>query len=421
MAEPALPQTLDDWLVHIDAVHPRQVELGLDRVTEVAARLGVQQPAPTSVIVAGTNGKGSTCVALERLLADRGMRVGTTLSPHVERFNERVRLCGREADDLDICEALAAVDSARAGVSLTYFEYSALAALYLFRRAEVEVAILEVGLGGRLDAFNLVDADLAIVTSIGLDHQEYLGTDIESIGREKAGVFRPGRPVVLGQVSRSVHDAAAALSCPTLTLDQDVHVSERAASWEYRCEALGLSLEGLGRGALAPSNCALALTAAAWLTGTSDLDATALADITLPGRMESYRCKGRELLLDVAHNPAGAEFLATQLICRYPERRYVAVLAMLGDKDAAGVAGAMASLVREWVVVATPGQRGQSAASLAGRLGRPARVANSMAEGLALAVSLTAAGDGILAFGSFSAVEQARAVVAGPPGVTLEA
>lgn len=414
MPEQAVQRSLDDWLGYIDGVHPRQVEMGLERVSGVAARLGIARPAPLSVIVAGTNGKGSTTVALEQLLLGLGLKVGSTLSPHVERFNERIRLQGLEADDAAICEAFAAVEAARAGTSLTYFEYAALAALYLFRQHEVDVAVLEVGLGGRLDAFNLVDADLAIVTSIGLDHQDYLGTDLDSIGREKAGVFRPGQRVVLGRVSRSVHEAASALACATLTLDAEVQVAEHADRWDYRCEPLGLSREGLVRGALAPSNCALAITAAAWLTGRTDLDARPLAEAMLPGRMEHFRLDGRLLILDVAHNPAGAAFLAEQLGQRYPGRRYVAVLGMLADKDAAGVGEAIAAIVREWVVVGTPGPRGQSAASLAERLGRPARTAIDMADGLSHAVSLTKAGDGILAFGSFSAVEQARALVVEP-------
>jgi len=414
MAEQAVRRRLDDWLRYIDGVHPRQVDMGLDRVSEVAARLDVRKPAGRSVIVAGTNGKGSTSVALERLLIGQGLTVGTTLSPHVTRFNERVRLNGQEVDDACLCEAFEAVEAARAETSLTYFEYAALAALHLFHRAGVDVAVLEVGLGGRLDAFNLVDADLAIVTSIGLDHQDYLGSDLEGIGREKAGVFRPGQPVVLGRVSRSVHEAAAALGCPTLTLDREVRISEGSECWDYRCESLGLHFPAVPRGALAPSNCALALTAAAWLNGNTSLDPADLAGVSLPGRMERHRFEGRDVILDVAHNPAGAGFLADQLRARYPGRCYVAVLGMLADKDAAGVGDAIAPLVREWVVVATPGQRGQTAASLAAKLNRPSRIAAGMADGLSRAVSLTTAGDGILAFGSFSAVEQARALFADP-------
>ncbi|HEY5647019.1 MAG TPA: folylpolyglutamate synthase/dihydrofolate synthase family protein [Pseudomonadales bacterium] len=415
MPDRAAPRSLADWLDFIDSVHPRQVEMGLERVGEVARRLGVSKPAPRSIIVAGTNGKGSTCVATEQLLCAQGLHVGTTLSPHVQRFNERVRLNGGEVDDARLCAALAAVDAARQGVSLTYFEYAALAALYVFREAEVEVAILEVGLGGRLDAFNLVDADLAVVTSIGLDHQDYLGSDVESIGREKAGVFRRGQRVVLGRVSDSVHEAAAALGCPTLSLGTEVIIRERTTSWDYVCDPLALRYRGLPRGPLAPSNCALGMTAAAWLTGAKALAVTALSGATLPGRMERHALAGREVILDVAHNPAGAEFLAEQLEHRFPGRRYVAVLGMLADKDSAGVARAMAPLIRHWVVVPTWGARGQSAESLAAKLDRPAEAAAGMADGLARALSLTASGDGILAFGSFSAVEQARALFNEPP------
>jgi dihydrofolate synthase/folylpolyglutamate synthase len=382
----------------------------------------VLEPAATSVIIAGTNGKGSTSVALERLLLDCGHSVGTTLSPHVERFNERVRIGGQEVEDAALCAAFEAVDDARGDVPLTYFEFSAMAALLLFRKADLDVAILEVGLGGRLDAFNAVDADLAVVTSIGLDHQDYLGSDLEGIGREKAGVFRPGRPVVLGRVTDSVHAVAAALGCPTLVLDRDFQVTETATAWAYDCQALGMHCPGLPRGALAPDNCALALTAAAWLgqdgrpaVAVGCPNAADLAVVGLPGRMERHGHCGVDVILDVAHNPAAAGFLADQVALRYPGRRFVAILGTLGDKDAAGIVAALVGVVHSWVAVPTPGPRGQSATDLAARLDRPVTTASGMAEALALAVSFTASGDGILALGSFSAVEQARALLIDPP------
>ncbi|MEM8766668.1 MAG: cyanophycin synthetase [Pseudomonadota bacterium] len=408
-------RSLDEWLGYIDSVHPQNIEMGLERVRAVAAELDVLTPAPKTIIIAGTNGKGSTTVALEQLFLAAGLRTGATLSPHVTSFNERVRLNGAEVDDATLTKAFARIESARLKVpggplALTYFEFSALAALEVFKGAAVDVALLEVGLGGRLDAFNIVDADLAIVTSIGLDHQEYLGSDLEGIGREKAGVFRAGQPVVLGAVTESVFDAAAALDCSVHALGRTFRVEERAASWDLLPDD-GPSCRGITRGALAAVNCALALTAARLLLPVDAVDPQATARACLPGRMERFDYEDAEVFLDVAHNPAGAAFLARELAARQGDRRFVAIIGALADKDAAGVVSALGDRVRAWVTVSTPGLRGEGAAALAARLGVPATVAPGMAEALDLACSLRAPGDGILALGSFSAVEQARALL----------
>ena len=365
-----MTRSLADWLQHIDRVHPRDIEMGLIRVSRVAASLGIQKPAPRTVIVAGTNGKGSTCIALESLLLAAGRRVGTTLSPHISRFNERIRVAGTELEDSALVELFAAIEQARGDVVLTYFEFSTLAALLAFKNAGVDVAILEVGLGGRLDAFNLVAADLAIVTSIGLDHEDYLGTDLEGIGREKAGVFRRGQPVVLGQVTESVCQAAVELDCPTYLLGREFRVLEQADFWCF--ESSGSETPGLAgrclrlpRGSLAPSNCALAIVALELLTGEVSVAVDDLADQVLAGRMESSRYRGVEVISDVAHNPAAATFLAQQLDIRYPSRRYIGVLGMLADKDVAGVVAALGDRVQRWLTIATYGPREQGAGELA--------------------------------------------------------
>ncbi len=411
----AAPRTLDDWQRYAESVHPVGIDMGLERIGVVADRLGFdgpdRRPAPRSVIVAGTNGKGSTCMALEALLTASGLRVGTTLSPHLHRFNERVRIDAAEADDPTLCEAFAAVDAARGEIPLTYFEFSALVALTCFRAAAVDVAVLEVGLGGRLDAFNLVSADVAVITSIGLDHQAYLGDDLDGIGREKAGVLRQGRPAVLGrEVTASVTQAAAALGCPLRRLGEDFDVVERQADWDL----LGtLSVTGIRRGDLPPHNCALAVEAAAFLAEPTSAAVRGLADVRLPGRFETWRLAGGlgpMLVLDVAHNPAGATFLREQLALRLPEQHFVAVSGMLEDKDSAGVAAAIGDIVRRWVCVSTLGSRGLSGDALAARIDRADAVdaTADAAEGLQRALSLCAPGDGILAFGSFNLVERMR-------------
>jgi len=409
-------RTLDEWLAFAEATHPHEIEMGLERTRTVAERLGVLRgPWQHATIVAGTNGKGSSCVALEALLLAAGHTVGTTLSPHVHRFNERVRIDGEEADDGLLCEAFARVDEARGEVPLTYFEFAALAALETFRRLAVDSVILEVGLGGRLDAFNVIDADTAIVTSIGLDHQAFLGNDVETIGREKAGVFRADQTVVLGAVSESVREAARALHCRTLEAGRDFSVTESAFEWAY--ESQDLRLPGLPRGALAPANCALAIAAFAQRhTPDRALAAAALESAWLPGRLEAAAIEGAPVLLDVAHNPAGAEFLRDQLAIRHPGRRFVAVLGMLKDKDPLGVVNALDAVVTRWVTVSTSGSRGQSAEALAARLpdGTHVSTAGSMQAALTAASSCPSEADGILVLGSFSAVEQARLTLAPP-------
>ncbi len=410
-----VPQTLDAWLTFAEGQHSREIAMGLERTRAVAERLEVRDvPGRFDYIIAGTNGKGSTTVALEALLLAQGATVGATLSPHVHVFNERVRLNGENASDECLCAAFRRVNEARGEIPLTYFEFAALVALEVFRQEAVEVAVLEVGLGGRLDAFNVVDADVAVVTSIGLDHQAFLGDDVEQIGREKAGVFRPGKPVVLGAVTESVRAQARELDCRVVELGAQVEVELRAGDWDYAGPAV--AFDGLPAGALAPSNWALALSAAALrATPTRAQVEEAIARAWLPGRLERHVVAGRELLLDVAHNGAGAEFLATELERRYPGKRFLAVLGMLEDKDSAAVVRMLEAKVARWLTVPTEGARALSAAALEARLreaGQPSSgalgAAASFEEGLSGAVSSGADVDGILVLGSFSVVEQAR-------------
>ncbi|MEQ8486888.1 MAG: Mur ligase family protein [Pseudomonadales bacterium] len=422
-----MDRSLDDWLAHATVLHPVGIDLGLARVSQVAERLGFEAPrrapAPRSVIVAGTNGKGSTCVALEQLLLGSGLKVGTTLSPHVHRFHERVRIDGVEVNDQALCRAFAEVEAARGELTLSYFEFSALVALIIFRDAAVDVAVLEVGLGGRLDAFNLVSADVAVITSIGLDHQQYLGHDLEGIGREKAGVMRAGQDVVLGaEVTASVVHRAAELGCRTWRYGADFAAREGTGGWDYRGPAL--QVDGIPWSSVPPHNGALALTAAARL---ADLDVgsarASLGRCRLPGRFEQRRAPGTSapLILDVAHNPAGAAFLRRLLARRCPGRRFAAVVGMLDDKDAAGVAAALGDVVDVWICVPTLGERGLAAEVLAARLrsGMAAaklpvadpRTAPDPAAALAIAASSCPPGGGILAFGSFNLVERMRALL----------
>jgi dihydrofolate synthase/folylpolyglutamate synthase len=392
---------------------PEGMELGLERVAAVARRLGVVVPAPCSIIVAGTNGKGSTAMALEVLLRARGMRVGTTLSPHLVRFNERIRVDGRDAADADIVAAFAAIEAARrAGnreVLLTYFEFGILAALCCFRRAAVDVAVLEVGLGGRLDATNLVDADAAVVTAIGLDHQEYLGDDRESIGREKVAVARPGRPLIVGEPSppRSVLDGAAAIGARLLRRGADFDLARTPAGFSFDMQGRRIDFTVQPRLSEEAVAAALATLRALGLEPTGAQVDAALRDAMLPGRLQALRAaSGTAVVVDVAHNPHAARYIAARL-GRHAGGRTHCLLAMLADKDAAGVAAALSGIVDCWHAAGTDGARGRSDVELASHLPPGASCHGALPD--ALDGVLVAAGphDRVLVCGSFQAAAAA--------------
>lgn len=407
---------LAGWLAHVEGLNPRSIDLGLRRVRQVGEALEVLKPAPLSVVVAGTNGKGTTAVCLEQILLAAGLRVGCTLSPHLHTFNERVRLNGAEAEDDALCEAFAAVEAARRQLPLTYFEFSCLAALHCFKTAGVDVAILEVGLGGRLDAFNIVDADVAVVTSIDLDHMEHLGATREAIGREKAGVFRPGQRILLGEdMPASVLQAAQRCASSPWRFGREIQATAATAGeWDLAVD--GRVFPGLPRGGLPLGNCALAAGAALVVdsafnggrVGEPSLR-QGVAAAWLPGRLESLAAGGRQWWVDVAHNPLGARFLAAEIPRRWPAAQVVALFGNLADKDSRGIFEALHDVVRHWVLVGTQGARGLSARDLASRGAPPgSAVAGSLRNGMQLARSLAGASDVILAFGSFAVAGAVR-------------
>lgn len=401
--------TLADWLERLGVEHPKGVLDGLDRVAEVAARANVNPPAPRNVIVAGTNGKGTTCLFLERLLLAAGHATGTTLSPHLTRFNERIRVNGSEAEDATIVAAFEAVERARGATRLNYFEYAVLAALATFRAERVDAAVLEVGLGGRLDATNVVAADVAVIVSIGLDHQRYLGNTREAIGAEKAGVMRPGRPVVFGAPDppASVQRRAAELEAPFLCYGRDFRQTRRGDSW---CVELadGSVVAARTPPRIPAANAATALQAFALIE--PDFDDTvveaACRSAFAPGRLETVHARGRRWLLDVGHNADAAAFLADHM----PEPAACAIIGMLEDKDCAAVAAALAPHVRHWVATDNHMARGLPAAALAKRIGAVApRVEADLNAALDAAVATTGRNDVILVCGSFDVVARVRA------------
>ncbi len=406
-------QTLESWLEHISAQHWQTIDMGLSRMQTMVQRLDLTRPAPVVITVAGTNGKGSTSMACEALLSAAGIKTGTTLSPHVSSFNERVRIAAEEADDAFICQAFAAVEQQREDLPLTYFEFAALAALWCFKRARVDVAILEIGLGGRLDAFNAIDADIAVITSIGLDHVEYLGDTRAAIGAEKAGILRRGQRVVLGpDMPHSVQAACVALDLQPLSLGEDYDIAVQKAgagqpaNWSVRHHGRVVAAD-LNFGQCAPQNLLLACLAVADLFDNpfSALAGVA-ATLAMPGRLQIVRRAERTWVLDVAHNPAGAEFLCEQLLMRGLQPQLV-VCGMLCDKDHAGVYERVSTrFAAPWYSVDTHGERGLAAAELAAELPIAVRPFTDMKVLIGEVNSATKPGDVILLFGSFNVIEQ---------------
>lgn len=412
-----MPRTLAEWLDWQSGIHPRTIELGLERIRRVLARLPVLRPAGPVIVVAGTNGKGSVAAYLEAVQSAAGLRVGTYSSPHLVHYEERVRIAGRPIDAATLCSIFEEVEAARGEEPLTFFEYGTAAALLAFTRAGVDAWVLEVGLGGRLDAVNAIDADAAIVVSIGLDHTEWLGPDLESIGREKAGVFRAGRPAILG--SRDLPESVAAVGAAVgarlyaLGRDFDAVGEAGAATWAFTMgeQRLDPLPPPALPGAVQRTNAAAALAALAALgrLPAAPVVARALTSVELPGRFQRMvDAHGVEWVLDVAHNPAAAAVLAANLRAMPVRGRTIGVVGLLADKDAEGVARELAGALDAYVAVTLDGERGREAGALA-RLFEPARApllgrAADVAPALELARGRAQGGDRVVVFGSFHLV-----------------
>jgi len=362
--------TLVEWLAYLETLHPKAIAMGLDRVGAVYQRLGVHPTCPV-IIVGGTNGKGSTCALLECMLRAGGFRVGTYSSPHLLRYNERVRIDAVEVSDDALLEAFAVVESARQTTPLTYFEFGTLATLWLLARAELDVMVLEVGLGGRLDAVNMIDADVAIVTTVAIDHVDYLGTTREDIGREKAGIFRSGALAICADrdppVSLLAH--ADAIGARLLRMGIDYDFTARDGQWSYRGPGgtrHGLPIPAL-RGAHQLANAATALAALDVLHDRLAIGMGAiregLVSVELPGRLQVL--PGRPVtVLDVAHNPQAAAALADSLGSMGFHPRTFAVFGIMADKDIGSVIAALLPRVDCWYIATLPPPRGATASDL---------------------------------------------------------
>ncbi len=412
--------TLTEWLDYQQRVHPREIELGLDRVRRVWQALGAPPPASLVITVGGTNGKGSTVAFLEAMLAAAGKRVGAFTSPHLLRYNERIRIDGQDIDDATLVDAFARIEAARGDVPLTYFEYGTLAALLAFAAGALDVALLEVGLGGRLDAVNLIDADAAIVTTVDLDHQDWLGDDRDTIGREKAGIFRAGRPAIVGdpQAPRGLLDAATASGASLRRAGVDFRAVERGDAWRW----IGWDDSGHAKPSLLLprpmldaacqlDNASAAIAALFALRDRLGWDPAAIAagvrDARVPARMQRF-AGPVELVVDVAHNPQAARVLAAWLAAHPVAGRHHAVFGALADKDVGSVVGALAGIIDVWHLggLEADSARGLDAAALRERMAdklatAPVDAHARIDDALDAAFATARAGDRIVAFGSF--------------------
>ncbi|MCC7255853.1 MAG: bifunctional tetrahydrofolate synthase/dihydrofolate synthase [Dokdonella sp.] len=408
------PRTLAEWLEYQQRMHPQAIALGLERVREVWRRLGAPSPAPLVITVGGTNGKGSTVAFLEAIYAAAGKRVGAYTSPHLLRYNERARIAGVDLADARWIEAFERIEQVRENIALTYFEFGTLAALWLFAQAQLDVAVLEVGLGGRLDAVNLIDADAAVVTTVDLDHQEWLGSDRDSIGREKAGIFRRGRPAIVGSLDSpaGLLDSLSEIGALGLVAGRDYHWQRDDERWCWHCGTarLELSLPELA----APvqiANAATAIAVVHALRRRGGWDETAIAQGVCHARAAArlQRIAGDpEVFVDVAHNPQAARALAQWLEANPAAGRNFAVFGALGDKDVGGIAAALDRHIAQWFLAALDADspRGLSLAALQARVstgGAGAAMSGwpGVAQALDAAIAAARPGDRIIAFGSF--------------------
>ena len=414
-------RTLGEWLAYLEQLHPSAIDMGLERSREVANRMGLLKPAPRVVTVTGTNGKGSTCAFVASLLRAQGLNVGVYSSPHLLRYNERVQICGVEASDELLCEAFAAVEAGRGEISLTYFEVGTLAALWLFERAALDAVVLEVGLGGRLDTVNLVDADLALVTSIGVDHVEYLGNTRESVAFEKAGIFRPGRPALCGDLNppHTLLDKANELGCPLFVRGRDFDLATTDQVWHWRgMNGQGgvVELRDLPLLDLPMENAALAVQAYALmdLPWQPERIVQALKATRVTGRLDrrqfNWHGKTLNVLLDVGHNPHAAHYLVQRLAQRPIAGKRFAVFGLLADKDLDGVVSQFTAPIEHWAVAPLDTSRTRPVTHVQAALqrhGASVTAHDSVIAALQAQCERASPADEILLFGSFYCVAEA--------------
>lgn len=411
-----LQRTLAEWLDYQQRIHPRSIQLGLARVSEVWRRMGAPRPAPIVISVGGTNGKGSTVAFLEAMLAAAGKRVGCYTSPHLLCYNERVRLLGEVASDASLIDAFERIENARGNIQLTYFEFGTLAALWIFTQSKLDVAVLEVGLGGRLDAVNIIDADVAIVTTIDLDHQDWLGNDRDSIGREKAGIFRNGHPAVIGmrEPTAGLLAEAQRIGAKLVRIEVDYHVVSYDCVWQWLQGQTRIDLPAPALAAPCQiDNAAAAIAALYTLRDRLGWNPAAIAvgvrSAHVAARLQRF-CKAgsADLIVDVAHNPQAARVLAEWVQRNPVDGCNFAVFGALADKDIGGIVAPLTAAITHWHLggLDTQTPRGLPAAALCPRVllaapGASMETHANMVAALFAASAQAQPKDRILLFGSF--------------------
>lgn len=415
------PKSLAQWLTYIEALHPKSIAMGLDRVREVANRIGLHPDFPI-ISIAGTNGKGSTCAMLESIYLNAGYRVGAYVSPHLIRYNERVRINQQEISDEALCDAFSAIEAARGDVVLTYFEMGTLAAMWHFTQTDLDIVILEVGMGGRLDAVNVFEPDCSIVTSVDLDHMDYLGDTREKIGWEKAGIYRAGKLAVCGDNSppNSLTNFAHEIGADLRLINRDFSAIKQSTGWQYVSSEKVLSLPVLAlQGDFQLNNAACAICAVQHLNQTLpvsvDTIGSALETVTLLGRFYTLK-EEPEIIVDVAHNPQAAKSLAQNLEQNSCKGRTLGVFAMLVDKDIAQVVQELSAHISIWYLADTHNPRGAKVQDLQLYLQTQTakgltKCFDNVASALRAACMDASKNDRIIVFGSFYTVADAIEVL----------
>ncbi len=406
---------MHDWLRYLEQLQPDKIELGLERITRVAGQLDLQSPGFRVITVAGTNGKGSTAAYIDAMLTALGYRTGVYTSPHFIHFNERIVIDGRRVGEDRLCRAFAAIEQARADVALTYFEFTTLAGIWCFAEAGIDVAILEVGLGGRLDATNAWDSEVACISSIGIDHVEWLGNDRESIGAEKAGVARQGCALICGDTNppASIARVAGEKGALLLQRDRDFFVEPLLDSqWSYEDQSTKLQLPAPAiAGKWACDNAAVAITAVAKFIGSlpaTPVIESALANVVMPGRMQILQYGDTQVLLDVAHNKAAAEQLDAYLSSIRVDGKTLAVFGCMQDKDASAIIDSLVTAVDNWLIAEIDYPRAMPATEISAKLAL-AGVENSenfasVIHAVRAAVAQSGPEDRVVVMGSFHVV-----------------
>ncbi|MGP1930587.1 MAG: bifunctional tetrahydrofolate synthase/dihydrofolate synthase [Arsenophonus sp. ET-DL12-MAG3] len=378
---PELTSSLTNWLTYLTNQHNKIIDMGLDRITIVARQLNLLSPAKKVITVTGTNGKGTTCHVLESILIEAGLKVGVYSSPHLLNYTERVRIQGKILSEDDFCRVFTDIESKRGTITLTYFEYSTLAALQLFKQAKLDLIILEVGLGGRLDATNIIDANIAVITSIALDHIDYLGDDREKIGYEKAGIFRSDCYAVIGEpnMPESINKVAKIIGAKLFRYGLDWQFESKNNYWNWQSKDQNFKQLFLpnvplinAATALAVIDCLIKEKDKIIQTISSQDIYNGLMKVKLPGRFQII-CKEPCIILDVAHNPHAAAYLAGKVSClpRQKNTKVYAIIAMLTDKDIKNTLYYLAPQVDKWYFASLSGIRGADAWQLAQYINSP--------------------------------------------------